>query len=477
MSITQSMANALSGLNAASRAAEIVSANVANATTEGYGRRSLELAADDIGGVGAGVRVVGVRREVDTAILADRRLADADLAGAETRSGALSRIEGLAGQPGSGGSLSDRIAALETALTDAAGDPSSTLRLSSVVSALDGVVSEFHRLDDGLQQIRLDAEKSVAGEVDQLNTTLSKLEGLNADIVRVRTSGGDSSALEDQRQILIDQVNQIVPVRELPRENGRVALMSTSGALLLDGPPAEFSFSPVATMTADLSVTTGTLGQVQMNGRAQDFAGGSSLLRGGSLEAAFDLRDATIPALQQSLDRTAADLADRLSGAAATPPDPAGTHDILLDGGDAVDPVDITGLSGRLTLNSALATDPTLLRDGLGAAGPVAEGDGRALNDLIDALSEPRTRADGGVGTAYDAATAFQSAVATQRLDAETDMTIAGSSAALFKEAELAGGVDTDAEMQRLLLIEQAYAANARVIQTIDQLIQTLIEL
>ena len=35
-------------------------------------------------------------------------------------------------------------------------------------------------------------------------------------------------------------------------------------------------------------------------------------------------------------------------------------------------------------------------------------------------------------------------------------------------------GVDTDSEMQKLLEIEQAYAANAKVISTVDQLLQQL---
>ena len=46
-----------------------------------------------------------------------------------------------------------------------------------------------------------------------------------------------------------------------------------------------------------------------------------------------------------------------------------------------------------------------------------------------------------------------------------------------LEETFLAGGVDTDQEMQNLLLIEQAYAANARVIQTADELLQILIGL
>ena len=40
MSISASLSSALSGLTAASRRAEVVASNVANAMTEGYGRRA-----------------------------------------------------------------------------------------------------------------------------------------------------------------------------------------------------------------------------------------------------------------------------------------------------------------------------------------------------------------------------------------------------------------------------------------------------
>jgi flagellar hook-associated protein 1 FlgK len=42
---------------------------------------------------------------------------------------------------------------------------------------------------------------------------------------------------------------------------------------------------------------------------------------------------------------------------------------------------------------------------------------------------------------------------------------------------ELQGGVDTDQEMQKLLLIEQAFSANAKVVQTVDELINLLLGL
>ena len=42
---------------------------------------------------------------------------------------------------------------------------------------------------------------------------------------------------------------------------------------------------------------------------------------------------------------------------------------------------------------------------------------------------------------------------------------------------EICNGVDSDYEMQMLLQIEQAYAANAKVVQTVESMIQTLMEL
>jgi len=51
MSITGALNNALSGLTTTSRMAETVSSNLSNAVTDGYGRRSLELASLQLGGV------------------------------------------------------------------------------------------------------------------------------------------------------------------------------------------------------------------------------------------------------------------------------------------------------------------------------------------------------------------------------------------------------------------------------------------
>ena len=79
MSLTGALYNAFSGIKANSRAAELVSTNIANATTEGYGARELSLTSGALGTTG-GVRIAGVIRHSDPVIIADRRASDADLA-------------------------------------------------------------------------------------------------------------------------------------------------------------------------------------------------------------------------------------------------------------------------------------------------------------------------------------------------------------------------------------------------------------
>ena len=52
--------------------------------------------------------------------------------------------------------------------------------------------------------------------------------------------------------------------------------------------------------------------------------------------------------------------------------------------------------------------------------------------------------------------------------------------AAIFNDLqsqELEMGVDTDAELQSLLILENIYAANARLVQAVDEMMQELLRL
>ena len=74
MSISSAFNGALSGLQAFAKKSELISSNIANATTPGYGARGVDLTSNE---VAAGVVVGSVSRAVDPAIVAARRSAEA----------------------------------------------------------------------------------------------------------------------------------------------------------------------------------------------------------------------------------------------------------------------------------------------------------------------------------------------------------------------------------------------------------------
>jgi flagellar hook-associated protein 1 len=187
--------------------------------------------------------------------------------------------------------------------------------------------------------------------------------------------------------------------------------------------------------------------------------------------------------MQAKLDAVARDLVERFADPALDATRAPGAAGLFTDGGAAFSPANETGLAQRLQLNAA--ADPLRggalwrLRDGLGATSPGAQGNAALLNALSGALNAQRAPASGGfsVGTrSYDTLVAdMVSGVATQRLTAQGETTFANARLDHLRKTELTGGVDTDQEMQTLLLIEQAYAANARVMKASSDMIETLI--
>ncbi|SMX47247.1 flagellar hook-associated protein FlgK [Actibacterium lipolyticum] len=483
MSISSSLSNALSGLTAAARAAEVVSANVANATTEGYGRRVLESSAAALGDQGAGVRVDGVRREIDTKVLADRRLADASAANAEQYVDFFSSLEVAIGTPDSANSLSGSIAALDSALIEAASRPDSDARLANVLTAANGVVDQFANISDEIQTLRAEAEQGINAQVRTLNTRLEQIADLNHQIRLQDGSGNDTAALMDQRQVLVDDLAEIVPVRVVQRDHGEIAIYTETGATLLEGKPAEFGFTPASTIVPEMKIESGALSGLTLNGQPISVAGPYSPIAGGSLQALFDQRDVLAVDAQADLDALARDLIERFEG--VDPTTASGAPGLFTDAGGSFDPAQEVGLSSRLSINALVDPDQGgavwHLRAGLGATDPGAVGDSTLLNAFSDALNENRIASSGTyTGAARSAAglsAEFLSTVSTERLNAEANQSFAQAKAETLREAERAGGVDTDHEMQSLLLIEQSYSANARVIQTIDEMIDTLLRI
>ena len=481
MSISTALGSAVSGLSATAVQTEVVASNIANALTEGYGARSTTLSSR----VGGGVSVDGISRQVDQALLRDRRLADAGTAEAEVLARFFSDLANLAGTPESAQSLPNLYATFDAALLEAASSPESTARLDAAVDAAAALARQINTVSDGTQQLRQDADAAIAATVENLNASLSQVADLNALILRNSGAGRDVAALVDQRQILIDGISEAVPVRVYERDNGTVALYSATGATLLDVTPATFGFEGKGVITADMTLASGALSGLTINGQPASTSGTSSAIAGGALAGYFTIRDESAVTAQANLDAMARDLVERFEDPTLDTTLLPGDAGLFTDAGTALDPLDEVGLAGRLAINDLVnpreGGESWRLRDGLGAVAQGPVGDATLLYGLVDASTTPRIAASGNFGgialSGAGTAGAFLSSIANEQNAADAAASYQRAQRDSLLALELGQGVNTDQELQKLLLIEQNYAANARVIQTVDQLLQELLRI
>lgn len=484
MSIARALSKALSGLSATARGTETVAANVANVMTPGYARREVALSTQVLDAGSGGVRIDGVRRMVNDALLSETRIALAARSEGDALAVFFNQVEDAVGLPGDAGAISTALTQFESALIAASARPDDDLRLANVVETAAGLADRLNAGSSTVQNARTQADISIGHQVGNLQTALEQVADLNRQIASFSSGGQDISALHDERQALVDRIAEIVPTRSVPRDFDRIALFTAEGAVLLDGlEPARLSFVPVGVLTPGMQVGSGGVSGLIFNG---DELSGERLrlFTGGSLGAAFAIRDSHAPQVQTELDALAHDLYRRFADPAVDPSLASGQPGLFTDDGLAAAPPPALGLAGTIKINPAVLPDSGgalwRLRSGLqvGVPGPVGDGDliarlAQAL-DSVQAVTAPGpfTGRHDAPGLAAD----LEARVASRRLSAEAEATRRGVRASNLSERLMAEGVDTDSEMQRLLQYEQAYAANARVIQAIDDMMNAILK-
>ncbi|NBZ88380.1 flagellar hook-associated protein FlgK [Stagnihabitans tardus] len=488
MTISNTLATALSGLTAASRAAELVSSNIANASTPGYARRELQLASRVVGSSGQGVQVVGVRRAENAVVIADRRLAQAAQGDSDARTAFYQKLEKAVGTPDLAYSLNGRISAFDTALTEAISHPESEARLTSVLTAARGLASTLVTTGKEIQAARLAADAEIDTQVNLLNDNLLKVSDLNVQIRRGHGLGQDVSSLIDLRQQTVDAISSIVPLRQVDQADGSIKLYTSAGATLLDGAPGlpvHFGFTRTQVIVPEMTQASGGLSGLTLNGAPIPTSGSGAIILGGSLAAEFAVRDELGTEAQAQLDAVTRDLIERFQDSGLDATRLPGDAGLFTDAGAAFDPVNEIGLAQRIKVNAQ--ADPAQgggvwrLRDGLGATTQALTGNNSLLRDMRAALIADRAPASGdfigGARSASVLASDFLSQIAGNRLSAEGDSAFTAAKLDTYQQMEAQDGVDTDQEMQSLLQIEQAYAANAKVIKTVEEMLNRLMEI
>lgn len=490
MSISATFANALSGLTATGRQAGVASNNLANAMTEGYGRQSVELGSVAIAGGGVGVEVLGVSRASAPDLTAARRKADGEAATLGPQADAMQRLGRSFGEATDEDGLFVRLEAFESTLRALADTPESRPRQIAAVEAGRDLAAGFNELSTEAATVRQNADGTINAQVQTVNRNLARLEDLNATIIRLGSGGRDVATLVDERERLIDEVSALIPARTHLQADGAVHLTTSQGLYLLSERAQVLEFTRRPTITAPMVYDPaggGALSGLTLNGI--DITPGSThpqRIEQGALAGSFIVRDDIGVRFNQQIDALAEDLIARFQDPAVDPTLGAGDPGLFTDAGAVLDPTITEGLAGRISLNAladpAAGGDPSLLRDGLLATAPGPAGSDDGPRALLDALTGLRASVaipdvDGSLSAAQ-MASGIAEAIGVRRVSTETalaSLSTARETLALTEAREI--GVDTDAELQELIEIEQAFAANIQVIQTASRMLEEILEI
>lgn len=434
---------ASSGAKAARAALDVTAQNIANASTEGYVRRTVQLSelspSSVIGQTGdvslSGVRLSGVERNADLFRLSELRRTTSDVSRANAELGGLENIQASI----ENARIYNSIVSFEGALEGLTADPTDPSLRASVLESAKTLARSFNVASNSLDAVSDSLHFDADASIGEVNVYSQELARINLRLARAQNGSTDQSALLDQRDLMLQKLSEHadISVTISPNQTVEVSLGSGSGVPLVQGGTA-------ATL-ASVTAADGTL-SFTLDGSPVSISGGELAGFAQSLEHLRDYR--------ASLDV----VANNVMAAVNT----VQTGGAALDGTAGQPVFGGTGASDMvvaLTDPAQIATAPA--GSAAGSRDPsnlMALRSSLTSNNLADSMNAVLFSVSSkvsGLSTTRDALTAIASS----------------ASIALQRQA----GVDLDHEAVNLMRYQQAFQASGRAMQVASDLFDTLL--
>lgn len=452
---------------------EVAGHNLANVNTPGFTRQRLNLATNTAirlpyGSVGTGARITGVSQMrsslLDAQITGEtsvRGFLDAQQAalqyGQAILGQSIDRLSsgaqgaaaagGVSGQHGLAENLADLFASFQSLSTD----PTSLTERQNVLLQAQELATQFNQVDARLAGLRTSLNQNVTEGVARANELVASIADLNRRIIASENGlPGSANDLRDLRQQRVEELAGLVDVQTVEQATGAIDV-SIAGQSILSG----------TTVVDRLEAFDAGGGQVLV--RTQ--AGQATLsLSAGSLQGTIDARDGGLQTLRSNLDTLAMQLMTQVNTLHRAGFD--------LAGGSGQDFFTGTG-AADMAVNATLLSDPSRLQVA-GVAG--AAGDNQVALALAQLANQPqaglnnRTFSEGFAATVAGlghALASVNSEIASQDLVSQM----------LLRQRDSVSGVSLDEEMTNLMRYQKAFEASARVITTVDDMLETVLSL
>ncbi|ADZ72294.1 flagellar hook-associated protein FlgK [Polymorphum gilvum] len=492
MSLSVALQVAQSALAARQTETATVSRNIAGAQDPGYTRKSVVLSTVvSASGQTGGVRVDGIARTTDSALYNSLVRATSVATSQQAIVEGLDKLNQTVSDTELELSPAAALGKLEISIQNYASDPGNAILAQTMLDAAKDMATTLNEYTALVQNVRAEADADMASSVKTINNLLSQLESLNTIIVKGTQGGADVSDALDARDRVLLSLSEEIGISTLTRSDGGVVVYTDGGVTLFETTARTVSFTPTNTYSA---ATVGNA--VYIDGVPVTGANAIMPISSGRLHGLSELRDDIAVTYQSQLDEIARGLIEAFaesdqSGGGG--PDQAGLFTYA--GAPAVPAAStlVAGLAGDIRISASVDPDQggnlDLLRDG-GISDPLnpdydynpgdLAGYSDRLQQFLNAFNQPRVF-DGGVeldptdtlkGFASSSASWLQRERQTATSNLEVQAVIVTRTAESLSNAT---GVNLDEEMTRLLDIERAYAAAAKLIAAVDRMLEDLL--
>jgi flagellar hook-associated protein 1 FlgK len=466
------LGNGLTGLQASQQALNVISQNIANASTPGYVRQRAILESQQTApgtnvytGNSAqfmGVKVTGVERISSTFKQAALNEATGKSEALQAQAAPLDNIQGQLQEPtatGLGQVMNDFYGAWTTlgttpTVTDTAATGEPVVNGAAAAVVIENgttLAGNLNSLSNGVAQEFQNQYSNLTGIVTQVNVEEQKVAALNQQIMQGQAGGNNINALLDQRDQSITKIVQLTGATATSLDDGSIQLsvggvtlvagnaynaMSINGASTIQDVPG----SPLSLKIGDVTATPS----------------------GGQAAGVLSSLNVDLPKITATLDTIANGIRDAVNT--------VHSQGYTLDGTPAGDFFSGEGAAGL----TVAVTSP----DELGISsinGPSTDGsNANKIGDLVSPSAISQVL--GGATAPQSVYSGMVTQIGTQlqglntAIDSQTGI-VNTAQAAVDSES----GVDLNEELTNMILFQRSFQANARVITAADQMLQSLI--
>ena len=261
----------LSALHAQQLSLAVQGNNLANASTPGYHRQLVNLAAraplrSDNFSIGAGVDVSSVQR-VQSGAIENALLRNSSESGySEHTSDVAKQIESVLTPSDS--SIHSTLSNFLNGLEKVANAPQDLTVRNEFLSSATELVNGFNELNNKLDSLSRDVRLTLQDDLKQINQYSKDIAGLNQEIFHARAMGVAPNVLLDQRDQLTTKLSRYMDVTNVTTADGHEQTMLMGGRVAISSLPVTFTIVrdaqgatgiSVSNLTTAIPLTTGSL--------------------------------------------------------------------------------------------------------------------------------------------------------------------------------------------------------------------------